>query len=182
VKSIIIGVVACVGMAAAGCGYTPREVAEPNSITLKTAVMEVAESLHAVKDRYKNQDKVGLYPSEATVVFNISASSTETTGLTVGANVPVAVSPIPVSLNGSEQLVSKGDRGNQVTIKFLNVGTKPVTKTAALPDKCKVANPPASCKDVRAPDQPGGNAIMSTGREGGGGGGGGGRAIMAPIK
>jgi hypothetical protein len=103
-----------------GC-LTPTEVANPDTITLRTAVDQVVDSLHEARDRYKNDPKLGLYPSEATVTFNISSQSTEATGLQIGASAPAAVTPIPISLNASDQVTAVGQRGNQITITFKNV-------------------------------------------------------------
>lgn len=141
----------------AGCGFTPREVAEPNSITLRSAVMDVADSLHAVRRKYESQPKIGMYPSEATVTFNISASSSEETGLNVGLTVPEAVSNSPLSITGNEKLTSNATRGNQITIKFLNVGNKPIMKkeaSATSNAKCKATNPSDECKKAPAPENP----------------------------
>ncbi|MGM4891256.1 hypothetical protein [Tardiphaga sp. 839_C3_N1_4] len=118
-RSVVV-VLAAASVSLGGC-VTPTEVANPNAITLRQAVMEVTESLHEARGRYPNQPKIGLYPSEATVTFNVSSQSTETTGLQVGASVPAAVVPVPITASFSDQIVASGTRGNQVTIKFKNI-------------------------------------------------------------
>jgi hypothetical protein len=106
-----------------GCAYRPNDVVDPNTITLRTAIMDVADTLHAVRDKYRNEPKVGLYVDQATVTFNISAQSQETSGLQLGATVPAAVSVIPLTASLSDQTVATGARGNQITIIFKNVNT-----------------------------------------------------------
>jgi hypothetical protein len=118
--AVRVASVAMLASCLGGC-LTPTEVANPDAITLRTAVNQVVDTLHEAHDRYKNDPKLGLYPSEATVTFNISSQSTETSGLQVGATVPATISPIPITASASDQIVGAGARGNQIAITFKNV-------------------------------------------------------------
>lgn len=104
-----------------GCAYHPEEVADPKSISLRSAVFDVADTLAATKERTRNREKVGLYVDEATVVFNVAAKSTETTGLKLGASSPAGF--VPITFSGENSLANEGNRGNTVTVKFKNIAT-----------------------------------------------------------
>lgn len=50
-------------------------VAEPSDITVRQAVLELADTFAEVRRRSDSQEKVGLIVDEAIVEFNISASA-----------------------------------------------------------------------------------------------------------
>lgn len=152
----LAALVALTATLASGCSYRPSEIVNPDSISLQQAVLDVAKSLHAVRDAYSNKEKEGLYTSEATVTFNISSQSTNTTGLQVAANAPAIISPIPVNLNATDQVVAMAQRGNQVTIKFKHIYELWASGAKSTPAatngrgannslKCDVDNPPVAC-------------------------------------
>lgn len=132
----------------AGC-LTPTEVANPNAITLRQAVFDVASSLHEVRDAYASQPRIGMYPSEATVTFNISSQSTDTTGLQIGASSPAAITGIPITASFSDQIVATGSRGNQISIKFVNILDHPPTLQFPGRKAAKV-DPKKDKKDAKA--------------------------------
>lgn len=110
------------------CGtYTPAQVAKPSDVTLRQAVFEVATTLRDVQSLVPDDKKVGLMADEATIVFNVAASSKTTSGadLTV-SNVPVAGGAI--GGGASTENISEASRGNQVTIKFKNIATADMSK------------------------------------------------------
>lgn len=106
----------------AACAYRPEEVADPNNITLRAAVFDVADTLHEVRERARYRPKTGMIADEATVVFNISAKSNETSGLKLDGSLPANVG-LPLSFSSQYQLANEGSRGNQITLKFKNVVT-----------------------------------------------------------
>jgi hypothetical protein len=119
--SIALGIAAASLVVLSGCGYRSEEVADVNSITLRKAVFDVADTLEAVKEHTKNRDKVGLYVDEAQVTFNVAAKAVDTTDLKLGASSPSGF--IPVSASADFGNTSEGDRGNQITITFKNAAT-----------------------------------------------------------
>lgn len=112
----------------AGCGtYTPREVADPTSITLRDALIDVADSLEAMRQQTRPRDKFGLIPDEVTVTFNIQAHGTNTGHASLNVN----GSPIPgTTLGGTIEntLVSDSNRGNQIVVKLKNLATADLSK------------------------------------------------------
>lgn len=113
------------------CAYRPAEVADPNDISLRKAIFDVADTLAETKARTRNRDKVGLYVDEAVVTFNISSKSTESESLKIGASAPAGF--LPVSASGEASLVNEGSRGNTITITFKNIGTTKATPGVKCP-------------------------------------------------
>lgn len=111
-----------------GCGtYTPRQVAEPSSITLRKAVFDVATTLRDVQSVTPPDKKTGMMADEATVTFNIAASSkTTNSGELSISNVPLAKGAVTGSI-GTEN-ISEGSTGNQIIIKFKNIATADMSK------------------------------------------------------
>jgi hypothetical protein len=136
-----------------GCVTSPRELANPDAISLRSAVMDVVDTLHAARDSHKNERKIGMYPSEAVVTFNMAASSTETTGLQLGASIPAAVSVVPITASFSDTNVGVGSRGNQITITFKNIYDLPRPGAPAAGGK-KPAAAPAGGKQQSGDSQP----------------------------
>jgi hypothetical protein len=140
-------------IALGGC-VTPAEVADHRTITLQDAVFDVARSLHAVRDEYAGRRKIGLGVSKATVVFNISASSTEQNQLKIEAAAGESVG-FPLSGMYQRTLTNVGQRGNTITIEFapapkpqfFRVTAKPpgsAGAAAALDAPAKQGSPPAT--------------------------------------
>ena len=129
-----------------GCTYRPEEVADPRSISLQSAVFEVADTLAATRARTKDRDKVGLYVDEAVVSFNVAAKSTESTGLKLGASAPAGF--VPLNASADYSLVGEGSRGNTVTITFKNIAS--LGKSAGAPKQVMGGEKPAQ-KNAQAP-------------------------------
>ncbi|MBZ3696000.1 hypothetical protein [Phyllobacterium calauticae] len=109
-----------------GCS-TPQQVARPSDITLDNAITQVADSLNKIQIRTANRQKIGLIVDEATVTFNIAASSTNKS--TVSADLSAA--PLvggKAGLSISNELTNQGNRGNTITVVFKNMGTADYTK------------------------------------------------------
>ncbi|WP_143079642.1 hypothetical protein [Bosea lupini] len=121
-KIVVLGGLA---LPLAGCGHSPAQVADPNSITLEDAVFDVARSLHRVRDHYRNREKIGLGVSEATVTFNISASSENKSTLKIEAAAGESAG-FPLSGLFQNERTTNGTRGNQITIKFAPASGKTV--------------------------------------------------------
>ncbi|WAC26275.1 hypothetical protein [Ancylobacter sp. SL191] len=101
------------------------QITEPNpDITLKQAMLDVADSIQAVRERTSDRQKAGLIVDEVTVVFNISSKRTAGGELGIGASaIPIAgggLSANAKSTSGSEDLA-----GNTITVKLKNISTWP---------------------------------------------------------
>lgn len=116
-------VVCLCSLALSSCAnVAAREVADPDAITLRTAVYDVADTMHGLVQRTKERKKVGMFLDEATVVFNISSKSGGTDSLKLAAaGLPVA--PATIGANAETSVTSEGLRGNQITLKFKNVAS-----------------------------------------------------------
>ncbi|MFG1371501.1 hypothetical protein V5F32_04925 [Xanthobacter oligotrophicus] len=127
-----------------GCWQT----IEPNpDITLRQAMVDVADGVQAMRDRTANREKAGLIVDEVTVVFNISSKRTSSGELGVGVSaIPVAgggLSANAKSTSGSEDLA-----GNTITIKLKNVNTLGNPKPPPIDPKCYKPNPPKNCPPI----------------------------------
>ena len=107
-----------------GCApYSPREVADPNAITIRDAFLSVSDGLQAFQnDLSKNPNfHLGVIVCEIVVKFNISATATR------GGNVGVEVSPtsqfVQAKLSAQQTNNSSGDRGNSVEIHLNSIDT-----------------------------------------------------------
>lgn len=122
--------VCALACALASCGtYTPRQVAEPSSVTVREAVFEVATTLRDVQDLVPPDKRAGLLADEVTVVFNVAATATTTSGADLRIS-NVALPSGTLGAGASTENVSEGTRGNQITIKFKNIATADMTKGA----------------------------------------------------
>lgn len=98
---------------------------KPGKITLEDALESVGRGLVKMKkgELEENNGKefiTGLMPSEAEVVFNISASNSTENKLYVELT-PVSASPVQGKAGGSTGTSESVSRGNQITIKFRNI-------------------------------------------------------------
>lgn len=90
---------------------------EPESITLKQGLRELAEGLDELKNMSKDKKSVyGLVPSEIEVDFDISINNTKEATTTIGL---VPSSMLNIGSNWTSKVVS--DRGNHIKIKFRNI-------------------------------------------------------------
>jgi hypothetical protein len=124
--------IAAIVLCLAGCAS--QNVAKPSAITLEAALKSVGQGLHDLNEAEGNI-RTGLYPDSATVTFNIAASSTASSGLTIDLNAS-AGPQIPVSgtAAGSISNSSSGQRGNQITITFKNIlNLNPTNSLASKP-------------------------------------------------
>lgn len=133
------------GIASTGCAYRPHEVADPHAITLKAAITDVANSLSDVKAMTKARSQIGLYPSEATVEFNIASKSTEEDTLKIDASAPTGFI-FPISGSAGSTLTNEGSRGNKITVTFKNIIDSKMSKADI--DRCLKTPRPAGCPNI----------------------------------
>ncbi|MGO8086479.1 hypothetical protein AB9E29_05030 [Rhizobium leguminosarum] len=120
----------CVSSVLGGCGtFTPRQVAEPSSVTVRDAVFEVATTLRDVQNLVPPEKRAGLLADEVTVVFNVAAASNTTSGADLRIS-NVALPSGTLAAGVDTKNVSEGTRANQITIKFKNIATADMTKGA----------------------------------------------------
>lgn len=106
-----------------GCATVSQP--KPGKITLEDALKSVGTGLALMKkaefEANGNKEFItGLMPSEAEVVFNISASNSTEKKLYVELT-PVSASPVQGKAGGSTGTSESVSRGNQITIKFRNI-------------------------------------------------------------
>ncbi len=104
------------------------------TITLENALESVGAGLVKMKEAELKENKgkefmSGLMPSEAEVVFNISATSSKDGKLYVELT-PVSASPVQGKAGGSIGSSESVSRGNQITIKFRNIAFGKTTTTS----------------------------------------------------
>lgn len=96
-------------------------VPEPGKITLQQAMKDVGEGINLMYEERAKGPKTGLLPSEVSVAFNISASSSKEGKLYVeaGANIGEVVEIAKAGAEAGAKL--QATRGNVVTVKFTNI-------------------------------------------------------------
>lgn len=118
-------------------GCVSKQYATPSDITLKSAIIEVADALYAAHEDAAGRKRLGLLVDEATVEFNVAAKSTNktTSGGEVGG-VPLGVGGA-LKLSIANEAYAEGSRSNKITVKFKNIGTAALNPTgAALYERC----------------------------------------------
>jgi hypothetical protein len=103
----------------AGCATATQTVTDPNTITLKQALVDTVDALAAAHTESKNKfTNFGFYGCSLTAVYNISASGTQDNKITITASSPAATLANPLSLGGtaSSEATAQGSRGNTVTL------------------------------------------------------------------
>jgi hypothetical protein len=134
-------------MPLSACAYHPGDVADPNAITLRAAVFDVADTLAETRQRTLYRDKAGMYLDQATVEFYIAAKSTETDTLKLDTTVPTAVLGLPLTAMAQSQLQNEGSRSNKITLTFKNIiSTK---MSPAQIERCLTVKPtPRECNVI----------------------------------
>lgn len=107
--SLLIFLSACATMRSA-------EVVQPKEITLEQALLSIGCGLKAM-DQAQGSFQTGLFPSEVEIKFALSASTTESGKLTLA----LTDSTGNAKVGGESGQESKGERSNNITIKFTNV-------------------------------------------------------------
>ena len=130
------------------CAYRPADVADPNAITLRAAVLDVADTLAEAKRRTKYREQTGLYPTEATVEFNIASKSTEADTLKIDASAPTGF-VVPISASAQSSLTNEGSRGNTIKITFKNIVDSKMSNAEV--KRCMQTPRPPGCPNFMVP-------------------------------
>ncbi|WP_294534364.1 hypothetical protein [uncultured Rhodoblastus sp.] len=111
----------------AGCAS--QNVADPNAITLKQALVDTVDALDAAhQESLLHRTNFGFYGCTVTAVFNISATAGQDNKLALTASGPPAtILPVSLGASGSVESTASGTRGNTVTILL---ATKPCLASA----------------------------------------------------
>lgn len=133
--SLFVGIVLCANLI--GCAMVTTGP-EPGKITLRDAMNDVANGLNDMYKIRSQGPKSGLLPAEVTIVFNVSASTKDAGKLYVEAGAtPVDVLKI-VKAGGEVSSEIATARGNQITIKFMNVAFAPKDTLLTMVDATKL--------------------------------------------
>lgn len=106
-----------------GCSLF-QPTAKPSEITLTKAMQDLGIGLKLMK-MGEGDVKTGLIASDVTVVFNIAASDKKSGGLTIDMSAPIESGTGTGKVGGNLAAESASQRGNTVTIKFVNLLTIP---------------------------------------------------------
>jgi|CXWL01.1.fsa_nt_gi hypothetical protein len=98
---------------------TTQVITNPKEITLQDAMKSIGEGFVALADS-EGPIKTGLIASEVTVIFNISATATNSSKLNLEIGSPQN-SPVTAKASDEMSSTATGSRGNQITIKFVNL-------------------------------------------------------------
>ena len=103
-----------------GRGFAKMKVAELNELTNQCFV-----------DSHQTNFNTGLFVTDATVTFNVTASSSKSNTLALDVSAAVPQSPVSGKVSDAFTSASSLTRGNQVTVHFASpfFGTSKVTKT-----------------------------------------------------
>ncbi|WJR66957.1 hypothetical protein QTA58_22660 [Neorhizobium sp. CSC1952] len=128
---------------------TPIQTAKPSDITVRAAVIEVADALYEVQQRAANRPKAGMIADEAIIEFNVAAKSTNKATASADAkSIPLGVGGT-LGLAVSNEAYTEGSRGNTIKITFKNLATADYSKGGKeMADRCLVQNPPPGCPKV----------------------------------
>ena len=98
----------------ASCGDNPFANANPDDITVSTALTDIGEGFAALQNKLDGQT-IGLFPCAVNVTLNVKASTTSMNKLVVDVS--------KVDYEGSGQ--STGERGNTVKVEMYNPACLP---------------------------------------------------------
>lgn len=169
-----------------GCATVSQP--KPGKITLEEALKSVGTGLALMKkaELEANDNKefmTGLMPSEAEVVFNISASNS-TDGKIYVELTPVSSSPVQGKAGGSIGTSETLTRGNQITIKFRNIAFGKTTTTTSKDGQTVIVEgitDPAKLTEFINAAKSGGVTVMDQNNGGGQGGPGGLMILHTPL-
>lgn len=117
--------------ALAGCAsYSPAEVAKPTDISIKKAMMDVADAIHSVEAAYPPENRVGLIVDEVEIKFNVAAKANNGGTQQLNLATPLNATGGNLSAMVQGQQSSESNRGNIVTVKLKNIATADMTKGA----------------------------------------------------
>lgn len=112
--SVALLLTSCVSM-------TPKEVAPPAEISFEDAMSQLGSGFKKMIEA-QGDVRTGLVASEATVTFNVKASAKDSSKLTAELSLaPTTPFPETARVGGEVGGSSEGERGNTVTVKFVNL-------------------------------------------------------------
>jgi hypothetical protein len=117
----LIAVVLLVIVELSGCGGANHVIPQPGKITVEEALEQVGRGLNQLYVIGKDQPRSGLIPSEVTIDFNISASTTDTSKLYVEAGATPLESLAVTKAGVDIGTTTTASRGNKITIKLINL-------------------------------------------------------------
>jgi hypothetical protein len=125
IKVLLAGFVVSLAFLSGCASLSPGKVTgDPSEVTVENALKSVGRGLAEMRAEIGKQ-KTGLIPSEITVNFKLAASAKDASKLTVDLSVPLTsggaagTAKVGGEIGGS----SEGSRGNEITIKFVNLLT-----------------------------------------------------------
>lgn len=126
-----------------------NQVAKPTDVTVREAVVQLADAIYEAQQRARGRPKAGLIVDEAVVEFNIAAKASNTT--TSGAS----AKGIPLDPGGAldlsitNQAFSEGSRANTIKITFKNIATADYSKGGLkITDRCFRNPQPPDCPPI----------------------------------
>jgi hypothetical protein len=143
-----LSVFALCGGILGGC-TTPNQVATPSDVTLRSAVIELTDTLYLAQMRAAGRPKTGLIADSAVVEFNIAAKATNKANANAGGEgIPLGVGGT-LGLSVANEAYSEGSRGNKITLTFKNIATADYSKGgAAIADRCLRTPQPPGCPPI----------------------------------
>ena len=100
---------------------TPKDVAPPAEISFEDAMFQLGSGFKKMVEA-QGEVKTGLVASEASVTFNVKASAKDSSKLTAELSLaPTTPYPKSAKIGGEVGGSSEGERGNTVTVKFVNL-------------------------------------------------------------
>lgn len=110
-----------------GCSSMyPKEVANPNEISLEEALAEVGTGLALLHEKQKGV-KTGLIAESMEITFHLKASANEDNKLTLDLSRDITVPEVTShqAVSGEAKSHAEGLRENSITIRFKNILTLP---------------------------------------------------------
>jgi hypothetical protein len=116
-----------------GCAaFTPSDIAQPSEISIQDAMAAAGEGLVRMNQEVRKAGlKFGLIACETTTVFNIAAGAKDSSKLVMdlklspGPGLPTPILTGTAGANTEYVQASDATRGNQITIRMVNVACLP---------------------------------------------------------
>ncbi len=123
--------------------FSPNEVANPSTLTIKDAMGDIGAGFAAMQDALKSDKglKLGLWPCKVTVALNVTADASQGGKLVLDTTIKPPAKVIDASITGhAEQTnASSATRGNTVDVELYSVACLPKgTLAYDAPDKVAV--------------------------------------------
>ena len=107
-----------------GCAdYSPREVAEPNAITVRDAFLSVADGLKGFQDSLSERKDFHLGVITCSIVIKFNVAATAARGGTEGVQLSPPVKFVQAKLSAQQNNNSTGERGNTIEVDLKSIDT-----------------------------------------------------------